>query len=305
MSLSYLQKSLFFSEKAEKDWNSIEEFIMTDQQCSKYFTEASYVEDLHVSDKVFSKIEFGEDILEILKQLHKKKYMYKTLLEREIIVRSRPFVVEFTGTPRAGKTSAIKNLEDFFKKAGFKVKVIEELTTSQYFKDSISIKRDTMSLGDYNLLIMEETYKRLLEGINSDVDILLVDRGINDRQIWNFMRTLSGDIKLDKYAETGRRFTHLSRQLVDVLFVLKVNAFTAVYRDYMTHINLETRRFNREEKIDDFNKAMMAVGCVHKRAVKHFMLIDSETYNQLEISMITANQILDIMFEEALSSVAF
>ena len=46
----------------------------------------------------------------------------------------RTFIVEFTGTPRTGKRSTINNLYDFFKKGGFDVRVVEEFTSSRYYK---------------------------------------------------------------------------------------------------------------------------------------------------------------------------
>ena len=49
----------------------------------------------------------------------------------------KPFVIEFTGTPRTGKTTIINNLYDLFTKAGMKVSMLEEFTTSKKYKKEI------------------------------------------------------------------------------------------------------------------------------------------------------------------------
>lgn len=54
-----------------------------------------------------------------------------------VLSNRKPFVIEFTGTPRTGKTSLINNLYDFFKKKGFSVVVLEEFTTSKKYKEEI------------------------------------------------------------------------------------------------------------------------------------------------------------------------
>ncbi|UKI57568.1 MAG: AAA family ATPase [Clostridium sp.] len=100
----------------------------------------------------------------------------------------KSFVIEFNGTPRTGKTTTINNLYDFFKKGGFSISIIEEFTTSKYFKEVFKQKYKDSSKLDSNLAIIEETVKQLQDEINTKKDIIIVDRSINDRQIWNYIR---------------------------------------------------------------------------------------------------------------------
>ena len=39
------------------------------------------------------------------------------------IIKHKPYVIELTGTPRTGKTTILKTLEDFFRKGGFKYSI--------------------------------------------------------------------------------------------------------------------------------------------------------------------------------------
>lgn len=101
-----------------------------------------------ILDKVFYKKEdlFLKDIIFVdnenyyakLRQLHAMKIELQRL--KLLCTLSKPFVIEFSGTPRTGKTTTINNLYDFFKKGGFKVELIEEFTTSKYYKEKLKKK---------------------------------------------------------------------------------------------------------------------------------------------------------------------
>ena len=125
---------------------------------------------------------------------------------KALVTLPKPFVIEFSGTPRTGKTTTIHNLYDFFKKGGFDVSLIEEFTTSSYYKEELKEKVKDMGVGERNIFIAEEVYKQLEDSIHSFKDIILIDRSLNDRQIWNYRRLLSGDIKEEKYLQ---RYTSL------------------------------------------------------------------------------------------------
>ena len=76
----------------------------------------------NILDKVFAKKEdlFFKDIIfvdnqeyyEKLRKLHAQKIELQRL--KSLVSLSKPFVIEFSGTPRTGKTTVINNLYDFF-----------------------------------------------------------------------------------------------------------------------------------------------------------------------------------------------
>jgi len=86
----------------------------------------------YIKDKIFENKE--AEYNELLKIHFRKEEVYKM---KQVLPSQVPYVIEFTGTPRTGKTSLINNLKDFFKKKGFKVQVLEEFTTSEKYKKEI------------------------------------------------------------------------------------------------------------------------------------------------------------------------
>ncbi len=244
-------------------------------------------------------------LFDLLKTLHYRKNILKLAYKSEIFVAKKPFVIEFTGTPRTGKTTCLNSLKEFFKKAGFTVKVIEELTTSEYYKNTMSKKRKHFNLENWNLLILSETYKILHEATYEDFDIILVDRGINDRQIWNHCRYVSGDMSLEVMKENQELYRPVSKRLVDVLVELHVDSLISLRRDYHTSISIEPRHFNTIENITAFNTSMFELQPYHETCVKKFLIIDTETLSAYETALMVAGKVLDCMLDAATDTIVY
>lgn len=95
--------------------------------------------------------------------------------------RQKPFIVEFTGTPEAGKTTTISTIYKQLRSMGYKVKIYPEsaeITPSYIPKGS----------NDFKLWIDADTFKHILEAIYlEDHDIVIFDRGSIDRIFWIYM----------------------------------------------------------------------------------------------------------------------
>ena len=85
----------------------------------------------------------------------------------------RPFIVEFVGTPEAGKTTSVKMLRRSLEEKGYKVGLVRE---------SAEIVPDMFKTGSSkgNIWMTLKTAQKLYEEINNDRDIVLVDRGVVD-----------------------------------------------------------------------------------------------------------------------------
>jgi len=103
-------------------------------------------------------------------------------------------------------------LYDFFRKRGFSVTLVEEFTTSKYYKEILRKEFDKMSVADWHMAIMEEDLRELKEAIEAGNDIVLVDRSINDRQVWNYRRYLSGEMAEERYFEAKEKYLKLSKE---------------------------------------------------------------------------------------------
>jgi predicted NUDIX family phosphoesterase len=108
----------------------------------------------------------------------------------------KPFVIEFAGVPKAGKTSTINQISAFFKRCGFRVEIVIE-------RASVCPIRDKKH-SNFNVWTACTTLAHLLEKTQDppkpdDPQILILDRGIFDSLCWlAMMEQLSRIRKVDR-----------------------------------------------------------------------------------------------------------
>lgn len=256
-----------------------------------------------ILDKVFYKKEdsFLRDTIFVdneayyakLKQLHAMKIELQRL--KSLCSLPKPFVIEFSGTPRTGKTTTINNLYDFFKKGGFKVELIEEFTTSKYYKENLKNKFDQMSLGDGNIAIIDEVYKQLQESLKSDKDIILIDRSINDRQIWNYIRYIRGDMPEEQYLDARDKYQAISNELIDFLLITYADPMVSLRRDYICSLALEKRNFLNQKNIEEYNNCLNDLQELFSESVDSMLLLDTSNIGLNNVSVEATSQILPAM----------
>ena len=135
----------------------------------------------------------------------------------------RPYVVEFLGTPEAGKTSAIELLVPLLEKYNLRVFVIRE---------AAEIVPTFIPKGsfDSNLWMHFHTLQSLVSAKHmKDVDIILVDRGCIDRSFW-MTKCLSENLcSLEDY-QSYTSICSNAQFSPDLVIALTVNANMSVVR---------------------------------------------------------------------------
>lgn len=247
-------------------------------------------EDLFLKETIFKE---NLEYYKKLKQLHAQKEELKKL--KELCKLSKPFVIEFCGTPRTGKTTTINNIYDFFKKGGFNIQIIEEFTTSKYYKENLKNKYKNMNLQDSNIAILEEVTNQLIKAISTNPEIILIDRSINDRQIWNHRRYLKGDITEAKYKELKEKYSLMSKQLIDSLVITYAEPLISLQRDYNCSLALEKRTFLNIENIEEYNKSLIDLQSYFKESVENLILLDTTKIPINDIGIEIASRIMPAM----------
>lgn len=214
----------------------------------------------------------------------------------------KPFVIEFCGTPRTGKTTTIARLYEFFKKGEFKTTVIEEFTTSKYYKEVFKEKYKNVSSTESNIAIMEEVTKQLKNVLDSDQEIILIDRSINDRQIWNYRRYSKGNMPKEKYQETMEKYSSISKESIDFLVITYAEPVTALKRDYNSSLSLEKRRFLNIDNLDEYNRSLKDLEELFRASVKDLILIDTTSISMNDVLVEIASKIMIAMREKYIKS---
>ncbi len=246
--------------------------------------------DLYLS-RVF---EGNEEYHIKLEKLHAAKtelQRLKSLCENT----GKPFVIELCGTPRTGKTTIINNLYDFFKKGNFKTKLVNEFTTSIYYKETLKPIIMNYPKYDYYMTIFDEVYKELSEAIKEDNEIILLDRSLNDRMIWNYRGLLRNDFTDSEYRESIEKYSSISKELIDVLVTLYTDPLTSLKRDYNNSLSLENRRFLNFENIEEYNKALHDSLPIFNTSVSKVISIDTTDISPNESSVIVAESVMPLI----------
>ena len=235
-----------------------------------------------------------------LKQLHAQLTELKEL--KSIASIEKPFIVEFTGTPRTGKTTTINALYDFFKKGGFNISVVEEFTSSKYYKDVIKKDLEKYSIEDRNIAILEYVYKALDVENKKDNDIILLDRSINDRMIWNYIRYIKGEMTKETYDSAFEKYGPLAAELIDYLIITYAEPIVALRRDYTSGLSLEPRNFLNEENLNDFNKAIMQTKPTFENNLENVSFINTNRLESRDTAVKVANDVMPVIRTRYLDS---
>lgn len=138
--------------------------------------------------------------------------------------RQKPFIVEFTGTPEAGKTTILTLLKQSLESSGFTVKVYPESAE----KSKSIFPRDSYgkSKFDAKFWMHLEILKNLVEAPYQNYDIILFDRGALDKKFWINLDACNGDFD-DRIIYLSKLFDDV---LPDLLIVLKVSVDESLRR---------------------------------------------------------------------------
>jgi len=252
-----------------------------------------YVKDVIFKDNI--------EEYKLLNEIHyRKEEVFKL---KKVLSNKTPYVIEFTGTPRTGKTSLINNLKDFFKKKGFVVEVLEEFTTSEKYKKEIYPTLKDKYKNVVNTEIPKYVLKQLEESINRNSDIIIIDRSLFDRLIWVDRLVLKAGMSKKEYTEYKNLYIPLIKEKIDIIISTYTDSLTALKRDYNANLSLEKRTFLNEKNVDEYNKSLLNMEQLSRQEQINFKLFDTTSKNQREISFEVIDFILENMKNNLLEKV--
>lgn len=240
----------------------------------------------------------NDEYNELLKIHYKKEELYKL---RSVLTNKTPYVIEFTGTPRTGKTSLINNLYDFFKKKGFKIEIIAEFTTSKKYKTEIYPNLKNQYKNIINTEIPKYVLQELEQAISNNPDIIIIDRSLFDRLVWACRLYLKDGMSTIEYEEYKKKYIPLIKEKINIIISTYTDSITALKRDYNANLSLEKRNFLNETNINEYNDSLLRMQELAKKENINFNLFDTTNKNQREISFEIIKTILEDMRNDLIS----
>ena len=192
-----------------------------------------------------------------------------------MLVSRKPFMVEFSGPPEAGKTTPINTVANIMRNANYRVIVLRE--SAESLPDEIA--KGTFQA---NMWMHFITQAGLLKAVHADADIALIDRGIVDSEFYGQKFLLEGGCSKDEYEEFERTFLQCLKP--DLFITLMVTPEEAIKRR-----GGEGRLVNREY-VRKYNEAYLK----YFRTVQYPKeLINTEMKEPCEVSKQVSDIILN------------
>ncbi len=286
---------ILFEIKGEYDFSAFkrgyesQKWYYTEVYNSLIFNE--YVKNIIFKDNI-------EEYNKLRKIHYRKEEVYKL---KKVLSDNSPYVIEFTGTPRTGKTSLINNLKDFFKKKGFVVEVLEEFTTSEKYKKEIYPTLKDKYKNVVNTEIPKYVLKQLEESIERKPDIIIIDRSLFDRLIWVDRLYLKNGMSEKEYSEYKKLYIPLIKNKIDIIISTYSDSLTSLKRDYNANLSLEKRSFLNETNLNEYNESLLNMKKLSEEENINFNLFDTTNKNQREISFEVVDCLLKDMRQNLLN----
>lgn len=187
-----------------------------------------------------------------------KQKRYDELVElneriKKIKISNKPYLVEFLGSCRSGKSTSIKLIADVLRKNGLNVLVVDEeqVKLTKAINENREKKMNIDSLNYTNNIIQEKLmmYDNFCE---KDFDIIIFDRGINDEFIW--LKTFGADEKeIEKYNQK------LSNRYVDLLVILTCNVDISLKRKYFNSLSVMPNKWTNSDTMSKYLESLKVV----------------------------------------------
>mgnify|MGYP001587709298 CR=1 FL=1 len=172
-------------------------------------------------------------------------------MSKKFLIMKKPYLIEFLGMPRAGKTTQIKLLKKYFESRGKKVHVISdrERAARMYTPPDEPIAYDLVipALG------LEAYFKH-----RDKVDVIIADRGFQDGRIWFDIKGRLGEIPLKRAKQLKDTFLEYEN-LADCTICMMVDPTTAVGRHQNT----------KHMKVDDLGLSLPYLNALVKSYKQH------------------------------------
>ena len=233
-----------------------------------------------------------EEYSKLIKLHYKKQEIYKMM---KVLNNKFTYVIEFTGTPRTGKTTLINNLYDFFKKGKFNTKVLEEFTTSQRYKKEIYPRLKI----EYKNVVKSEIPRYILNNLSDTIDknydVIIIDRSLFDRMIWMDRLYSKNGVSKEEYDNYINEYVPIIKNKIDIVIGTYTDSLTSLRRDYTANVALEKRSFLSEDNVNEYNNSLLNMKMLTEKENINFYMFDTTNKSEREISFEVVDTILNNM----------
>lgn len=218
-------------------------------------------------------------------------------LKYEVGLR-RPLLIEFCGTPKAGKTTTINALNIFLKRNGFKTVVINEMAAVCPIHPKTNFFFNSWTLFES----LAETLKQLTIGENT-TDIILIDRSIFDALCW--FKWLAQNPEKNPYLGSDQYQVFVDflvghdmwTRHTDLVFIFKADPATALKREFAELVTTRFGSIMNEPVLSGFNQSIDLIKVQYKSHFRKIEEINTTNEEQAFVSLTVTQTVLNNLRE--------
>lgn len=229
----------------------------------------------------------AEDVLSMKKQLRQR----------------RPIVIEFCGSPKAGKTSCINSLNIFLKRNGFKTAILSEKAEFS----PISDKHNPV----FNVWTCSSAINEINENLDKaqqgeEIDVIISDRGIFDALCW--FRWLKNQQNMnEKEYKILTEFATLYRwqKNIDLVYVFLVSPEESIKREYANLLTQKRGSIMRENVLEQYLNSVRETKKEYEKDFRAVHEIDTTTKHQNDVGYEVTLKTLEVLKNMLIEKVGF
>jgi predicted NUDIX family phosphoesterase len=216
-------------------------------------------------------------------------------LKHELGLR-RPLIIEFCGTPKAGKTTTINSLNIFLKRNEFRTVVISEMAGICPIRNKTNYFFNTWTL----LTSMAETLKHITVG-ESKTDLILIDRSIFDALCW-FHWLSKVPIKNPYLDKEGYKLfvdflvgSKIWTRHIDLIYIFKTNPKQALQREFAELLTNKPGSIMNNNVLTEFNDSIDSIKNEYGNKFRKIEEYDTSNHDPNIVGSDITNTVLNVL----------
>lgn len=212
----------------------------------------------------------NNDIINQLEKLAGEVQQKFPVVTEKLRMAKRPFFIELSGTPKSGKTTGANRLELFLRRNNFRVRTLVERASTCPIR-----RKDHIY---FNIWTACSTLTQMLEALEYEHQIVIIDRGLFDALCWMNWLERTGQLTQNE-KKIINDFILMDRwnELLDIIFVLKVNPNNALDREFAGQLTKRPGSIMNEDTLKQFNDSIDSVYQTYKSLFKRIIFLDTNT----------------------------
>ncbi|WP_155256224.1 hypothetical protein [Mesorhizobium loti] len=201
------------------------------------------------------------------------------VLKRRVRPR-RPIVIEFSGSPKSGKTSALNSLDIFLRRNGFRTRVLTERASVC----PIPNKFDPV----FNVWTGCAALNQLMDTIANNalrVDVIIMDRGFFDALCWFEWQRTNGLLREDDYSRFVDFFlAPRFRMMIDLVLAFDASPDTSIEREYRNLLTRKEGSVMRKEVLASYREIVRTSLKKYEHMFRQVTMSNTDRKSQDEVS---------------------